>query len=361
MTKLAASIGLVVTLLFLAACSDGNKGGKGQDMTSVPDMVSGSLTVDLAMGRDLSGADLALSDDLALADDLTASVDDLARADDLGAQDDLVVLADLLSPDLAPLVTGCQPPPPYVPLDPVVADIPSTTLALWIRADVGLSLDDQSRVCSADDQSGNGHHFTQVTPTSRPTVGTLSSLPAIAYTGLQELSHADVLGIDPLSPRTIYVVFEMDATSARTTPFMQGDLTTNDIYLGVDANTFMTSTNKYGVYMTGNAYDGDVATDGDPRIQSQRIDSMEVGEPILDHMTSRLNGKQLALTETPGGTGDQTFFDFSGASSSSIGYPRSGQDYQVAEVLVWSSALTTEEIGKVEAYLSARYGITLVN
>lgn len=359
-------LGAFLVFTALGACSDNGNKGKGIDLAT-HEMANGGFVVDMRENRDLLAT---IADDLSATpgdllatstDDLSAPADDLsAPTDDLSAPgDDLTPPPDLLIADLAPLVTGCQPPAPYTPLDAMVLDIPSAELALWIRADVGLSLDPQSRVCSADDQSGNDHHFTQATATNRPTLGTLGSRPAIAYVGLQELSRPDVLEIDPLSPRTIYVVFALDATSARSTPFMQGDLSTNDVYLGVDANTFMTSTNKYGVYMTGNAYDGDAATTGDPVIQSQRVDSMEIGEPILDHMTSRLNGRQLALTETPGGSGVQVFEDFSTAHSTSVGYPRTGMDMQIAEVLVWSRALTALEIDKVEAYLAARYGVTL--
>jgi len=337
----------VLALCAVAACGsstvpDGGAGDAAPRLDALP-------ALDANAARDAN----AVPDAAAIADDAAAVADDAAPAPDATAAD-----ASVPDATVTPL-PGCMPAPPYTAPTPADGPIPGAGLVLWIRADMGLSLDGTGRVCAADDLSGSGHDFTQVAPASRGTVGTIGAHPALAFNGLQSLERGDVLGIAATSSRTVAVVVQLDAPAARSTPFMQGDPATLGIYLGPDISTFNSRGRRWGAYMTGNAYDGNVATSTGAAVQLWRIDSMTIGEPVLDHLSARINGAELTLTRTSGGDGNTRISRFANASKTWISVPRAGQDYQIAEVLVWSTPLTPAEITLVEAYLAARYGITL--
>lgn len=355
-----------------------------RDATTAPDAAARSDaavapdtggTIDAAEAEDASALVDAEARDALAADALAADAEpprdaepsDADALDALSPEDALTpdarpldaTLPDAASADAAVLPTGCSPAPPYTAPTPASAGIPAASLVAWVRADLGLSLDGSGRVCAADDLSGLGHHFVQVVPGSRPTVGALGGQAALAIVGAQGLEREDLLGIAATSSRTIVAVLELDAPAARSTPFSQGDPATNDDYLGPDINTFNTRGSRWGAYMTGNAYDGQLATGVDPVIQVWRIDSMIVGAPVLAHLSARINAVPLVLTRTPAGSGNGTIEDFAGARRTWLSYPRATQDYQLAEVLVWSRALSLAEIGQVEVYLATRYGIAL--
>jgi hypothetical protein len=369
-----------LTLLSLVACSSATVPDAGDPDAAVrPDAAAAP---DAAARTDAAVApDTGDTNDAAQAEDAQAPVDADARdatAADAVAADALAGDADpprdaepsdaaepdaqpldATSADAAALPTGCSPAPLYTAPTPAAAGIPAASLVAWVRADLGLSLDGSGRVCAADDLSGLGHHFVQVVPGSRPTVGTLGGQVALAVVGAQWLEREDLLGIVATSSRTVVAVLELDAPAARSTPLSQGDPATNDDYLGPDINTFNTGGSRWGAYMTGNAYDGQLATGVDPVIQVWRIDSMTIGAPVLAHLSARINAVPLVLTRTPAGSGNGTIEDFAGARRTWLPYPRATQDYQLAEVLVWSRALSLAEIAQVEAYLATRYGIAL--
>ena len=265
-------------------------------------------------------------------------------------------------PDAPPpvdAILGCVTAPPYTAPTPASVSIPAADLALWLRADLGVSLDDTSRVCEIDDLSGAGHDFRQLTAGSRPAMDVLGGQPALAVTGTQYLQHDGVLGIDGASARTIVIVVQLDATAARSTFFFQGQAGTGGTYLGPEANTFSTTGSRWGAYFTNNAYDTGLATSTGATVYVWATDSMTAGQPILSHLTVRANGAAQTLTRTAGGTGNTNIESFAGATYTWIGSgATAGADFQMAEALVWSRALSGVELGQVETYLMGRYGIT---
>lgn len=337
----AAVVGRDAEVLDAITIDDARVDADARDAVAADTLPADAIAVDAAP----SDAEPAAAD---------AAPEDAAAPQDAATPDDAAA-----APDATPLPVGCSPSPPYTAPTPAGVGIPTAGLAAWVRADLGLSLDGAGGVCVADDLSGRGHHFAQTAPATRPTVGMLGGQAALAITGLQGLEREDLLGIAATSSRTVVVVLQLDDLSARTTPLMQGDTATNDIYLGPEANTFMTGGRRWGAYMTGNAYDGQLATSTDAVIQVWSIDTMAIGAPILAHLSARINGAPLALTRTPAGSGNGNIEGFGSAHRTWLAYPRAGQDYQLAEVLVWSRSLSVGEIGQVEAYLAGRYGIGL--
>lgn len=257
-------------------------------------------------------------------------------------------------------IPGCSLPDPYTPPTPAEVGIPAG-MAVWLRADMGVSRDTDGLVCEIDDLSGNGHDFTQLSAGARPSVATIGLQPAIEYTGGKSMTRLDVMGLSPTATRTIFAVVQLDVTDARSTFIHQGTLANNHTDLGPEANTFNSAGNLWGLYMTGNAYDSQIAATTDPSIIVWKIDSMTIGQPILDHLSGRVSGLDMTLTRTPAGSGDGNIEDFTAADQSFFGYSNPDQDYQIAEAILYGRTLTAREVGQVEAYLSARYGIALAD
>lgn len=312
-----------VVAVFLAACGGGSSG------TSVDASGDGGQTARVDAGElDGSAADATPPD---------AAID---------------------APPPVDALPGCTLPPRYTAPTAAGVAIPGDGLALWLRADLGVSLDGSSRVCAIDDLSGAAHDFAQVTAGSRPTMGTLGGHEALAFTGTQYLQHDGVLGIAGTSARTIVVVVQLDTTTARSQFFFQGQVGTAGTYLGPEANTFGTAGSRFGAYFTNNAYDTGLATSTTPTVYAWATDSMTPGQPILSHLSVRANGATQALTRTPGGLGNTNIESFAGATYTWLGSGvTAAANFQTAEVLVWSRALTPTELAQVDAYLMGRYAI----
>jgi hypothetical protein len=250
--------------------------------------------------------------------------------------------------------TGCAGAAPYTRLSPSAEGIVASGLKLWLRADVGLSLDPQNGVCLWEDQSPGHHDVSQDTAASRPRAGaTLGGRAALTTDGDLSLSRSDVLGIAPTSGRTIMAVYALDTPGKRFS-ILQGDPTTNYAYVGLDDNTFDTVGNRFGCYETAQSYDSDAVTDTLPHVRTQLIDTLVPGLPVADHMRCRKDSADLALTylccDASKLTGDLSTADET--------FIPDGGDATLAEVLIYDGALGDTDLAQVESSLRARYGLT---
>jgi hypothetical protein len=132
-------------------------------------------------------------------------------------------------------------------------------------------------------------------------------------------------------------------------------LGTAGTYLGIDTNSFNTAGQRFGVYLTNNAYDSDRATDLDPHVHSLVYDTMTPGVPALANMHYRIDTAVRTLTRNPGGLGAGNIEDFSGANFTAVG----NANLTLAEIVVYGRALDGTDLDAVEGYLLARYGILL--
>lgn len=240
--------------------------------------------------------------------------------------------------------------------DPGAAGIPSSGLVLWLRAD-RIAAKANGEVCRWEDLSGNGHDFAITTTPPTVSAAGLRGKPAVTFSGVDTaLRRLDVLGIGAASARTVAAFGASADTSKRFNYFFQGDWTTNDDYWGLDMNTFNSTGSKEGVYVTGNAYDSNVATSTAPRSHVYAIDSFTPGGVILDLVHYDIDGVATTLTRTSGGTGNTQVEDFSGADRTEIGLGRA--DFGTAvlgELLVYDRALSAPERAAVNAYFQSRF------
>lgn len=88
----------------------------------------------------------------------------------------------------------------------------------------------------------------------------------------------------------------------------QGDPTTNYAYAGLDDNTFDAIGNRYGCYVTSQAYDGNLVTDLTPHVRTFIADTVQPGQPVLSNIHCRVDSGELTLTyrccDTSGAIGD---------------------------------------------------------
>lgn len=260
------------------------------------------------------------------------------------------------APDVAyvpDVPTGCAGPAPYTRLSPAVEGIVASGLKLWLRADVGLSLDDQNGVCLWQDQSPNHNDVRQDAAASRPQSGvTLGGQPALKTDGNRTLSRSDVLGIAPTSGRTILAVYALDVPGNRFS-ILQGTLSNNFAYVGLDDNTYDTIGNRFGCYETSQSFDGQAVTDTLPHVRSQVTDTLMPGLPVADHMHCRKDGADLTLTyrccDDSGLIGD--------LSTANTTFVPAGGDATLAEVLIYEGGLSTADLAQVESALRSRYAL----
>ena len=249
----------------------------------------------------------------------------------------------------------CLPPPADGTLSAATEGIPEAGLKLWLRADVGLVLDAQNRICRWQDQSGNGNDVRQADPPSRPKAGaTLGGKPAIDVDPNQTLLRDDVLGIAAKSGRSIVAVYALNSAGTRFTIY-QGDRTTNWAYVGLDDNTFMTIGDRFGCYITSQSYDGDAVTDTVPHVRAFVADSLQPGLSVLSNLHCLKDAQPLALTYRcceP----SQLIGDLSTANTTFV--PAGGDAY-LAEVLFYDRALSPTVLSQLQSTLAARYGITI--
>lgn len=249
---------------------------------------------------------------------------------------------------------GCLPPAAYDLLSTTDADIPAAGLALWVRADVGVGTEANHRVCTWEDQSGNGHHLEQTDPSLRPMAGAaLGGQAAIDFDARQILTRNDVLDIGSTNGRSFFAVAQAESLTERAYFLYQGKPGVVGMYVAIDINTFNTSGQRFGAYMTNNAYDSNLATDLAPHIHSVFVDSMSPGGVVLDNYHYSVDGQGLTLTRTSGGLGNSLIEDFSVADKTGVG----NANIHIAEALIYDGALSAENRAKVVAYLKARYGI----
>lgn len=251
-------------------------------------------------------------------------------------------------------VLGCLPPAPYTQLSASSAGIPSEGQVLWLRADVGVGTEADQKVCVWEDQSGNTHHLEQPTSASRPVAdATLGAQDAIDFGTALSLFRDDVLGIESTSGRTFIVVAQAESLTERAHFVSQGRPGDVGLFMGIDINSFNTSGQKFGAYLTNNSYDADLATDLAPHVHEVVADSLTVGASVLDNFHYFVDGQAVPLTRNPGGLGNTTIEDFTRANQTFVGKG----DVQVAELIIYDHALTAQERASIVSYLSTRYGL----
>jgi hypothetical protein len=253
--------------------------------------------------------------------------------------------------DSTPVTRTVNPAPP--PALGVTA-----SLQMWLKADAGVTVGLGGGVLSWEDQSGKANHATSQLESMAPTVApaAINSLPALRFDGVDDrLDVADSPSISITGDLTTFFVVKMDdfatfrAVWAKTA--------------GPSGN-LPAPTDFYAVPGSGlpKVYRGDGTAnsigfvDGLRALHAGQFDL--VGFSIASGgLTHFLNGSANGTGLVPTGTADADTPLYIGTRHDQ--FTRLKGD--LAEVLIYDTALTTAELRNVQTYLAARYGMPLAS
>jgi hypothetical protein len=237
--------------------------------------------------------------------------------------------------------------------------LPDAGLVLWLRADVGVRAAlPTHRVCGWCDLSGVDNHLTARSTAQQPLAVAASTggQPAITWGDLEVLERSDTLGIAPTSGRTLVMVVRLDDSSVRSAPFYQGLRGSLSLWWALDPNIFRTVGNRFGAYLSSNAFDTARSSDLLPHVHVVTVDSWVPGGVVGSVLHYHVDGALQALTATPGSSPTALVEDFSSANTTMLGYGGPAR-MTISEVLVYDRPLPDAERQGIEQALRARYGL----
>ena len=239
-------------------------------------------------------------------------------------------------------------------LPPDESYVPQAGLQLWLKAD-SLSLNNNDPVGYWPDSSGNANHATQA-PGSQPAyVISLAPInkPAVKFSTGQYLSVADTPGLNPSQVTVIAVARRSDGTGTGTGAVMIVEKGTTGGTTDKGYSLRLSNVTTAAGYINGNGTSSGTVINGvtPPPVP---VNTFNVIASRYDQTENQLyvNGQKrdsnaYASAITPY-TGAMTVGG-RGASNTLTGY--------LAELLVYSRALSDPERRDVEAYLYSKYGV----
>ena len=223
------------------------------------------------------------------------------------------------------------------------SELPVTAnLELWLDANDSSTITlNGSTVSQWDDKSGNDYHVSQGTASNQPTLtsSVLNSKNVLRFDGGDYLTNASATPVGGSTNRTIFVVFNYTGSDIRYA-FMLGPSA------GSAGDNFgITQEIAVRVQFGNRIWSSSVGS-------SHSIVSIVLDGTSTTDISAWQNGTSLGVSSTLSNTvNTQSSFGVGGQGASMlIG--------DVAEVLVYSSALSTSDRESVESYLSNKWGIT---
>jgi hypothetical protein len=222
---------------------------------------------------------------------------------------------------------------PFTPLD--IAD-----LAIWLDASQITGLSDGEAVATWSDSSGNGNDFAQGTAGFRPIYkeGIIGNRPVVRFDNTDDVLQIE--GLSLASPNVVFAVVEPATIGVQR---MITDHWGGASVPGQRHIFWREAVDDWRI--NGGAQFGGGTVTADPFILMGKYDATD-GQ-------IRENG---SVVVGPGNTGN------SAMESINLGADSDGNrnwDGDIAEFIIYNRGITADEITQVEAYLSAKYSITL--
>jgi hypothetical protein len=248
------------------------------------------------------------------------------------------------------------------------AQIPSSGLKLWLRADAG-SYQDASTTPSVNntlvhtwlDQSGNGNHFNQIDTGKQPVYKTniLCSKPVIRF----DISRRTFLQSNMLlgGLKTVFIVFVMPpmTNAARTLLSLKGP---TDAFTEIVATDFpgyrpLTTVSDLPSTPGGGFYQPSVGINTAFSAQGNLVCMKFNGGAYSDPTSYEINMDNMINTVSGGG-----LLGRYNADITTIGARAPFQNINfltgdIAEIIVYDRLLSAAETSSVSAYLIVKYGI----
>lgn len=216
-----------------------------------------------------------------------------------------------------------------------VPGICGSSLALWLRADLGVTLNGAT-VSAWADQSGNGRHATQGTGAAQPayTASSIGSKPALTFDGTDDFLACAATNI-AADPCTLFAVCR---TATQANRFVCDGGTTGSRLVLYAASGIVSS-----IFGGG---------------QINRLTDMSTAHVYI----GTFNGasSRLSVDGVSDVTGNTGAAGTSGGFSIGINQARSAiWSGPISEIGLISGTLTTANEAALRRYLGARYGITV--
>jgi hypothetical protein len=142
---------------------------------------------------------------------------------------------------------------------------------------------------------------------------------------------------------------------------MQGRLDSegsNSNYYGLEANTFNTAGERFGLYLVSSAKDTPRQTNTNYNLHILRTSNFPETSTIEQSTTYYINGTAVTFSGTSGGTRNQFF---SGDATAVGAFPTttsgSRMHGEIAEVRAYDRGISDSERGQIESELMSKYGI----
>jgi hypothetical protein len=214
------------------------------------------------------------------------------------------------------------------------------------------------------DATDNGFDFTQSDPGKRPALveDAINGHPALRFDGEDDrFIREDALGIPNDSARTLVVVCKLTDLAARSPYLMQGrfDATgSSSNSYGLEANTYNTAGERFGLYLISVAKDSELATDTNYNVHVLRTADASSLSAMEESTTYHVNGQQIPFDDTSGGVRNSPLE----ADSTAIGSfqqsdPSALMHGEIAEIFVFDRALPDQERAALETSLLDKYGL----
>ena len=238
----------------------------------------------------------------------------------------------------------------------------SITTALWLDA---ADSDTITRVSGAvsqwDDKSGNGNHFGQSTPGSRPGIGSLGGKDVLTFDGADDrltLANTDIAKNAPAL--TAFIVQKYNAVSSQYSLHFDA----NDSHTSVRFSFFTGGNNNEQYILTVRRLDTDDATncftdstapfaDTNWNILAGEADFASGGTSALKSWVNAVLDTQASLSGT-GNTSDTV------SQLAVIGDRRQDRFFNgsIAEIVLTRTILSIADRQKLEGYLAHKWGLT---
>jgi hypothetical protein len=241
----------------------------------------------------------------------------------------------------------------------VGSTIPQSGLALWLKADAGVTLSG-SNVTSWADQSGNGNNATARTGNATFVSSVINGKPVLRFDGTANLITNNFFVNNYNTPITIIAVSKASASTVR------GGQPTARYIVGVTNNGGYQFGFSYGAYETANPNFSN--SYGISYVSGLDIQSSAMGENKKRIASTINNGSEISffLDGTLIGTADPA--DQSGGNNSTGAFSIGSDvvldeiDYffcvcDIAEIIIYNRQVTSPERQQVEAYLNTKYAI----
>ena len=230
----------------------------------------------------------------------------------------------------------------------------TSTLQLWLKADAGVTTGAGNTVLSWGDQSGKTNHAAAVDEGSAPIVAAvgINSLPVIRFDGIDDgLQVADSESVSFTGDITSFFVVRMDDFTTFRAVWAKTAGAGGNLPAPTDFYT-LPGSGLPRVYRGDGTFGNLVNTDGSGALHAGAVDLVgfsAAGTTLTHFLNGSANGSGTTTTNTA--DGDTPLW----IGTRQDQFTRMKGD--IAELLIYDSALAAADLRSVQLYLAGRYGL----